>query len=570
MFGRKVQRSKPARANKRFLRLERLESRHMLSGVVNVEIGPGNPDVVTQGDMVLKGDHSDNQVTIQQSGNSFGQFTITGNNGTLLQLNGAGQTAPSWTVNNIFGDITVDLGPGTKAFTVAPPVGGGVTTISGDLDIFNGGADTNNIGTATGGTGQVMINGNLNVTQRAGVIGDSDLNITGATIIGTTFVDNESGGGGDSNTMINNSNLEGATGTNTPSTNYTGWSGSGGSTLNYTPAFTLLNGDGNNVTQIEGASTFGTAIFSPECTVICIVNGAGGSRVTFTQPTETTVPQLQVYGGIDIHNGDPTQLQGLLNVVTFNNVEVLGAVNVCDTGGNTQISVLTSDLGTQLKEGGPVTVFNGAGNDQLTMASSELPWGLYVDNDASFTSMVSGVVVNDSQSTGSNGFDNYGSETSIQNSLIGTRPLGPDTPNGDAFFLGGDNGPDVVGVSGTTFGGQVEFCLRGGNNSVTLDTSIVPALNITATGTGNNTVVLGGDTIAESLCISLENQGVNTVELGKGSNGLAVSLPDPLRGMMFIQGGQGVNTLEVDLSVTDPLVDIVNFRILMGLNLGII
>ena len=87
---------------------ERLESRRMLAGVVNV-------DTTTAGLLKLEGNHSNNHVVVHGTG-APGQFVVTGV-GTLLTLDGGSQAFTSpLTVNGITDHIMVELGNGADTF----------------------------------------------------------------------------------------------------------------------------------------------------------------------------------------------------------------------------------------------------------------------------------------------------------------------------------------------------------------------------------------------------------------------------------------------------------------------
>ena len=512
-----------------FLRVEPLEDRHMLSGVVNVEIAPAAG--VAPGALTLVGDTANNSIELQSDPTTPGQYIITGTGSsqTLLQLNGGGQTLTSLTVNGINGTISVNLGSGNDTFDFEGPTGGGTSTAPVDVDI------TNNAGSDVNIFNNVLINGNLNIAKAVPAgggnspVGYSELDLTNTTVIGDAIVNNVGGGGGgDSLTQITGSTLEGG------ATN---------------KALNLTNNLGNSIIQVQGTTQFGTGGFVANTPIVNIDNGDGGSRTTFAG-TAT------VYGGLNILNGDA--LQGQLELVTFNQTQVLGATNIDNGDGanltsNTKILVTNSNLGTQLANlpgpnpVAPVTIQNDAGFDSLTMTGSQIPWGLSVNNDAAAA-----------------GASNWGSTTSISTSSIGTRIGGPALPAaGDALEIQGDNGPDVVTATNNTIGGELDLSgLRNGNNSVTLDSNTMGALAVD-TGTGNDFLKIAGGSIQASLDVNL-GAGADTMFVTNGSvavNGSTLPiLPSPLTGAVAINGGIGVDTFEYGTGIAIPP-DLNNFEI---------
>ena len=110
---------------------ESLEDRRMLAGVVNV-VWPGGGTLALLESATTPG--SDNQVQLQSTANA-GEYRVTGLNGTQVQLNGAGLTAPDVLVNAVFGDITINLGQGSDYAEVAAG-----TTIPTNLSVISAGA----------------------------------------------------------------------------------------------------------------------------------------------------------------------------------------------------------------------------------------------------------------------------------------------------------------------------------------------------------------------------------------------------------------------------------------------
>lgn len=518
----------------RTLRMEQLESRQMLSGVVNVytQTVAGGP-TVTAGDVYLVGDGSNNSVKMQST-STYGDFSISSGDGsTYFRLN-TSTGAPTLTLaplDGVTGSVHVNLGAGNDAFDFEPPSGTGVPTVStvlGSLVITNGPNDTNTVN-------DVVINGNLQVAKSPSTIGFSQLTVTGSTILGYANINNGTPGGttgGDSYTSISNTLIQG---------------GSSGSTAPV--ALTISNGDGNNQNWIQGTTQIGTAPLNAANNAVVITDGAGGSESVFTGTASTSAPV--VYGGVLLTNGQCLPLQ--TNAATFFNTQVLGAVTLNDTaGGDTQTNVKSSTLGAQLNLGGPLDVNNSAGNNIFSMVGSQLPWGLSLNNPATST---------------------LGTQTIIDSSYIGqtktgARPLVLAVPNGvagDAAFIQDGTGPDTVIVrNGTIVNGALDMAKLGsGIKDVDLDSSTMTAVNL-VTGAGLDQVWIGGDTIQNELNVNL-GTGTNTVYLQKGNtDATANSLPSLLDGGVSIVGGLGTNTLDYDPAAGALPADIVNFQYVSG------
>ncbi len=505
-----IQRNKKQRALRRTtsrravnrLRFEPLEDRRLLAaGLVDVQISP----LLAPGELYLLGDGSNNEVRISQTV-SPGTYRIDGLNGTLLQVNGAGVTMPTVTVNGITGDIGVDLQAGNDSFTFDSlyAASGQDSNVPLNLEIFND--DGSNVNTIA----DVMINGDLIVTKSPGTTGYSELHIEDTTVVGVTVVDNTGGGsGGDTWTVIDNSWLQGD-------------SGAG-------PALVLSNAEGKDINDILGNSQFGIGPFPLAVPVVVISNAGGGSRTTFTGASAVAgFGTTTVYGDLFVSNA--ANVPGTLDLVTFNGSNVLGDVLVSNGSGDTSVTVTNSTLGSHLVAppfspviGSPLMVLNDAGFDQFTMTQSSAPWGLMIDNDVS----------------GNN--DVWGSATQITGSHIGTGPYGPDIsgfPNA-ALVLLGDNGRDLVNVSGTTLGGTLQLELFAGNNEVNLtNRSLMAGLSLVTLG-GNDTVLIDDSTISV----------VVYVRLGFGADRFIVTNVDPatewpsaLLGSIDIDGEFGVDT----------------------------
>jgi len=487
----------PGRLNARLLRVEPLESRHLLSGVVNISIAPALP----AGDMQLQGDGANNSIQIQSgTAVSDAAIVVRGLNGTLLQINGAPAASPV-TIPGIFGSIQVQLLGGADSFEF---VGAGVatpSTVQGNLRITNdSGGDSNVIH-------DTAINGNLIVDKVAGAGGSCNLELAGVTVVGNTTVENQTvGGSGDSTTFITNSHLQGGGGI----------------------AFSITNGYGFDFLSVQ-SSDFGTGAFPGP--IVTVANGDGASEVTFT--AGTTALRTKIFGGLTMTNG--TNLPGTLDQVHFINTDVLGAVAITDAGGNTRTDVQNSKLGTWLTLPAPVTISNNAGSDKFTMTGSEMQWGLEIINDLA-----------------AGGASTWGSETTIDTSKIGTSPLGPVLPPpalpGDGLYISGDSAADLITITGTTIGGNTRLVLYNGNNRVDINTVTTAGLTVNA-GTGNDDLRITQCTISVAL----------NVVLGPGNNRMKVkgisTLPNPaLGGILLMNGGPGLqDKFFGDLGVIPPL-----------------
>ena len=496
MFWSKGKTSKKARkARSHRFRAEPLETRAMLTGIVNVEIAPVN----APGFLDLIGDASNNEVEIRHTGTP-GTYEILGVDGTLLQINGAGVTMPSMTVNGITDEIFVDLMEGNDEFSFLGGTGGNPSNIPTDLTINNQGGSNVNI------LDDVIINGDFNVVKGGGASSYSELHILNSRIIGDTIIDNVGGGSGDSMTVIDTSHLQGG--------------GTG------EDALVIINGTGQDTLDVRGNSQFGTGPFIAGQPIISINNGDGGSRTTFTGSSLVAGPgSTTVYGDVEIING--TNLPGVLDILTLNQISVLGNLDVNNLEGDTTTIVIGSTLGSHLTTGGPggpTTISNDSGFDSLSINDSVIPWGLEVDND-----------------NANGGSSTWGSSTTITDSQIGTRALG--IP-GDAFALQGDDGADVIDVSGTIFGGMLNLTdLGNGLNSFSFtELSSTPYLSYVG-GDSNDAVTIDDSAVTIEVLISL-GSGADTLLITNVDP--ATQWPSPLLGNVTLDGGFGVDTTNLD------------------------
>lgn len=476
----------------RRLRVEPLESRRVLAGLVSVDIFP----IALPGTLVLTGDGSNNEVEVQSTGTS-GEYLISGLNGTLLELNGAGVTMTSLTVNGITGDIDAAMGTGNDTFRFSGPTAGGTSNIPTDLTITND--DGSNLNVLT----DVLINGDLSVDKLGGSSGYSELQIAGSTVIGDTTIDNVGAGSGDSMTTIDSSSLQGG----------------GGAT-----ALMITNGAGDDVFALLGNSQVGTGAFIGPQPILLIDNGDGGSRTSFTGASQVAGPGTStIYGDILLLNG--TNIAGTMDILSFNLTNVLGTVIAVNGDGTTETTIMDSTLGSHAAAGlgGPLFISNDSGFDDFTMSGSTVQYGVDIDNDVA-----------------AGGTSTSGSSTQISTSSLGTHPL----LVGDALSVSGDDGADDVSLDAVTLGAPVDLSLLfDGNNDVDiLNGTTMPILALLG-GSGNDSVLIDNSTISIDVSIELL-AGADTLEI-RNIDPLT-QWPDPLLGLIVLDGGLGVDSANLD------------------------
>ena len=494
------------------LGLESLESRVVLaSGVVDLDT------LTTPGSLFIDGDTSNNDVEIRQTLN-VNEFTVTGKNGTLLSLNQGGaanpQTFPTLTVNGIVNDITVDLnfhavvGGGVDSFSFVAGQAG-ASNVPNDLNIQNSAGSNTNI------ISDVIINNDLNVTAVAD--GYKELHILNTEITGSAVVDNTNGGfNGDTKTVIDSSKLR----------------------AGVAPASALIvtNGIGMDDLSVRGNSQFGDGAPKPLFNdIVDINNGDGPAMTVFTGASRVYGPgTTTVYGDLSITNG--MNRLGTMDVATFNQVNVFGDVMVTNGEGNTETMVIGSELFSDLlpvNQGPPgspegpagagVVIVNDRGFDVFESVDSDMPWGLWIDND--FAAV---------------GTSTSGSRTDIRNSRINTaRGIGG--PSGLTVL--GDNGADVVNIDPTVIRGIVDLHLGNGQNEAVL---------------GNDSVVdqfryRGGHGVDKVLIDNAQVTSLIDIDLLDGADLMSVVNVDPLAdlpsavGDIDIDGGNNPgDTLDTD------------------------
>jgi len=231
-------------------------------------------------------------------------------------------------------------------------------------------------------------------------------------------------------------------------------------------AFSIANGPGMDILDLLGDTTFGAGISPPAAgPAVTIANAGGGSATTFGPEASQLTERVKVYGGLQVSNGG--NLQGILDVVSFDNTDVTGAVLINNDGGPGGSSVLVTDsnLGTNLlpagpAPGNPVVVASDAGPDSFVAANLNAPWGLFVTNVVTVGPVV----------------DVAGSTATITDSKLGMRPGGPTSglagvvpalpapilaafafagvAAGDALLVQGDQGQDLLTVTETLSEGR--------------------------------------------------------------------------------------------------------------------
>ncbi len=479
-----------ARLNRKLLRLEPLESRHMLSGnIVQVAIAGIN--------MTLTGDASNNAIQIQQTSYATpGAFLIKGLNGTKV-WDGIGSPNDATTQMNVAGingSIAVNLqqGQDTLNFLAPPDARAGMndkSIVIGNLAI------TNDDGTKNIDINSVRVNGNFGVTNVAGANVFNTLKIENDSVVqGATVITNASSG--DSNTSIVSSDLQGT--------------------------LAITNGDGADIVLVQQL-TIGTAAGG----ATTITNGVGGSTTTFTA---TTGQSTILYGALSINNGAPLG-SALLNEVDFVNTLVRESVTITNGDGNTITNVTNSTLGTDVAAASPLTVNNAAGYDQLTIQATStsavcaVPWGATINNG------VAGQF--------------YGSMATIKNATIGANSvaLAGLTINNDSF----DN---VIDIEKSTVSSLATLnCAAGGNNIITLGDSGTGAVADTTFGALALTCGGGDDNVTMQNATVLVTTNVN---LGAGVDKLTLANVK-FGGDTTLDGGPGVNDTYVATSVIRPV-----------------
>lgn len=495
MFGRK---RRPTRKSSRrdarharFLRVEFLEPRHLLSGNVTAVLGAGQTLNLTA---LPPDDFSDNSVQLWQGPNS-GEFWVAGKAGTDTLINGGTAAQQFTNVKNVF----VSLGAGSDSFEfLAQGAAGGPGAPGGtrselkiDLEIDNSGSGDSNL------LQDVKIGGAL-LVSKDDTDGRNVLVIDNAIVVGDTAVLNDDGGGnGDSSTTIRGSQLRGS--------------------------LAISNGVGADLITIMG-STIGSSAGG----ATTIDNGDGGSRVTFTTYSGTANATGQstttLYGSLAINSGEGRIGVGIADTVVFTGTEVKGPVDIASDSGDSKTVMGNpapgSNLGSDVAVGGPLTVTRGEGFDDFDMENSSAKWGLEITNGAPG--------------------DTDGSQTKIVNSQVSTYP--PPVPTVGLAIIG-DDGADIVTITDSQVGGTVDLQLAGGDNQVTLSSTgaqgttrnVIAFLNIeTEDGSDSVTIQKTDITVGTAIDLGDSSDTVNIDYQGTATPSVPLS---HLFGTVTINGG---------------------------------
>ncbi|QDV70330.1 hypothetical protein Poly24_40510 [Rosistilla carotiformis] len=517
---------------RRRLRAECLEDRRLLAGVVNV-------DTTVFGDLTLDGNVSSNQIAVHGTAVP-GQFVIEGENGTLLTLDGGAQTFSSLTVNGITDDIIVDLGHGDDIFTLGD--NSNPTEIGQNLIITNRDDDTNILR-------NVDIGEDLLISRTD--IAYSELQIDGSIIRNNVDIDNNVG---DTKTEISDSEIEGT--------------------------LIIVNGNGDDVTVVD-ATSIGSAQFfrpggpgTPADPVVSITNGNGSSLTSFTSANDPdttgflptgTLSRPTIYGGINIVNGDqlppglivapptaggatPSSLSVAVDIVVFNQADVLGHLDIENFDGHTETVIVDSNIGTDNKARDTVVPINGGYGDAVTIANGN-GFDLFLSQNST---MQYGLSLN-------NGTGNWGSQTDIRDSEIGGRDTGSLGVDAAIFFVG-DNGDDVFNVSdttsGSTFDGMVILEFNNGEDHVQF-MGVASQLELDMLdinfGAGDDLLYMENVEV-KSMVKVLFLAGTDTLELRDN-----VDFPPGLLGTIEIDGGAGADFYHVD----NVMIPFINFDTLI-------
>ncbi len=482
---------------KKLLRLETLESRQMLTGIVNVITMPAlfpaalplaaGVAAPAAGDVVLTSDGHNNNILMTPTGP--GAFTVAAptSGETLFSLNGAPAVAsvPLSGITNVF-VWTDNIAAGADTFDMQPTGSTPVLAVPGNLNIIDGNTAIT--------VNNVMIGGGLNVYSD-GKLTSSSVTVKGSTVAADSFVDMDPlagigvGPNASTNVVISGSTFADAL------------------LLNYAP--------GSNSTSIS-ATTIGPGFG----TALTINNPAGGSNTLFG-----TTAAVTINGGLTVTNGANPTASGEPNVLSFNNTTVQGAVGITDAGGDSYITVLGSTLGANLaavaaqttvqNTGGPTTTDPAAGVSSFfagaltgsTVKDAAFPHGLYIDNAAptATTNAAKNITILDQTYVGE---DQAGDLTvpAIPGAAPAAWPASltglPDT----TFYVNdgaaASSNAQVIIRDKSVVNGRVNINAAGFGAQIGIDSSSMSSLSITTSGAGAQ-VWLGGDRIPTSMELEL-------------------------------------------------------------------
>jgi hypothetical protein len=578
---------------RKLLRFEALESRQLLSGVVNIITnptlftprpafplaGPMPPNLA--GDVVLVGNTDANQISMRSTGVAF-QYEFTGLDTTQLLVNGSPMGSPV-TVGGINGDIDVRLGGNEDTFVFLPQSATADSVALGDVLIWSVGGDTVEIGAfdpitglSVGKTG-VAFSGELAIAG-VGAASTTELRISNSSVTGPTIVRNPAG---NIDAKVVDSIFNGAPvpGPTVPLAIIPGPGGGpeGG-------AFSIGNLAGQDIIDILGTTTFGTGGIAPG-PALTIYNYGGGSQITFGAEAADRIAAIDVFGDLVMRSrGNPL---GILDYLSMDNVTVTEAMVIDHDGGpgGSTVTITDSDFGTNLLDPVADNAFfasSGNGTGSFTMSDSTAPWGLFVTH-------VQQTVPGPPTDTGSSFTQIEGSLVNgVLTSQVGTRALGPIptlpawlpaffpgingallnagyTP-GDGLLVQGGLGQDTVNVIGTAVGGASRFELWQGANNLTMrtDDSTDPAITVPSLFYNTRTVLAFGlgtgvDNV-ELRDIMIPIQVNMQFGFGRDILSLKEQTMLPLFGapVVVLNGGADINDLDIDPTVVpNPLLGLI-------------
>ncbi len=522
-------------------RFEPLESRRVLAGTVNIEIGPvfTVPGAVA-GDVALLGDPQPNNVVVTAAPGGFLTITRPANDfTTMFTINGLNPLPSQTLAFAITGDLLVGLGGASDTFVVRD------ATLPSDLVIANTSGD--DVYTVDG---TVVSAGVWHAALGAGkdqlTIQKSAAGNRSAVVGGTFFADT---GGGGSEVKVIDSDLRGifpvVPATLPPTVPAVTVAALSALLPNVGFGLHVSNVGGADSVKVLGDSTVGAGANPPNTgqEAISIVNGPGGSNVVFGPNPDDAAggsKRVSVFGGIRIANGG--NAPGQLDIASFTQTDVTGGVGIDHlagpggAGGNTMTIVSNSNLGTDITPPGvggtpaggyPLEILAEDGQDSISIGNnSSIPWGVFINNAAAAGGIGPGPAL---AGTGANV-----NTVSINTSAIGNRPGGPGSPvrfagrfpvsggpgtpglaAGDALFISGDNGADIVTVNTLVSVGNVNINVFNGENQVTVmgATPITPLASLSIIG-GTGTDIVTLDDLSSPANVYLElGFGSDTLKL---------------------------------------------------------
>lgn len=403
----------------RRLRMESLENRRVLAGVVTVDFDD------TSGLLTLTGDINSNHVVVSESASQPGDsFDLKGMDNTRLALDTIfGRTElEELTLTNVK-DITVDFtSGGSDTFEMSAASNGDQSDLQGRLDILFGGASEAMISDST--IERLSID---QVTAARAEWTLDNVNVVRRTDLTSA--------GGETIHKITDSELDGVV--------------------------RIINQEGEDQLQIV-CTTFGAGINVPGPpdqgylnNALIINNGDGRSMIDISSTTDTGDSTV-VHGGVKINNGEG------FDTILFAGVETRGGVVISNgdgdaAGGAMVIIDQASVIGSDQIDGSGLVLTNGTRRDMLSITDSSLPNGMLVDNSVS---------------------DDAGNDLGISGATIGGNPL-----YGTALQVINGRGNDNMTIASSTLNGLVDLGLAAGNDDVNIsDTTVNGVLNIGNTG----------------------------------------------------------------------------------------